>query len=298
MTRNIKLECKESELAAIQPPIVSLLDSPLEVYGESRPQNGHVGGDRLDVFDYSSLFDHERLIREANERGFPDVARNLMRNKDLVGVLLTDTSGHGLLSDVVIPGAIHAAASLGIGYEIQQHGDVTTRLFDSLSHSRFGRDSHAKFTTLLYGEVSKATGLGRFISAGHPHPLIIRSNGELDDKARAQWTETSLPLGIVPSRSSPYLSASSSNDDMDNSYFVHSFELGHGDTVLFFTDWLSEHGNTEGRGKNYLHQTRFGDVIRASYNGSVRNLVEGIMEDALSYALLKDDRTIVGIKRS
>jgi serine phosphatase RsbU (regulator of sigma subunit) len=73
------------------------------------------------------------------------------------------------------------AFHLGVLYELDHHGEITTRLFEQLN-TRVGKASdkrnHAadidlpKFITMLYGEISEK-GLFRFINAGHPPPIIF-----------------------------------------------------------------------------------------------------------------------------
>ena len=66
----------------------------LEVYGETLPLNGIVGGDHLIYVDFKKRHDLEARIKVAEDAGRPDIAASLDRCRRTAGVALIDVSGH------------------------------------------------------------------------------------------------------------------------------------------------------------------------------------------------------------
>src|ERR1035437_2137636 len=66
----------------------------LEVYGETLPLNGIVGGDHLIYVDFNKRHDMEARIKVAEDAGRQDIAANLDRCRKTAGVALIDVSGH------------------------------------------------------------------------------------------------------------------------------------------------------------------------------------------------------------
>lgn len=289
----------EREVDAIQQrTIAAAKPVELDFYAYCHPQNGSLGGDRIDIIEYSERFRHEKFIRSAKDRGAEHLIARLERTRGLIGVLLTDTSGHGILSDVVVPGELHGAAYNGIGYELERNGHVSVDLFERMNNQHYNRyptHTTGKFTTMMYGEVSKKDGSGKFISAGHPFPLILRANGTLE-KPLESWSPSS-PLGVYPSRGGIYKVHADEADFKQDKYVVNEFTMGKGDTVLFFSDWLTEHGQAHGAPKLYTATPRFREILAKLAAEPVKALVEGIIEDAMTYTPVMDDVTLCGIRR-
>src|ERR1700693_3866716 len=62
----------------------------MEVYGETLPLNGIVGGDHLIYVDFKKRHDLEARIKVAEDAGQPDIAANLDRCRRAAGVALID----------------------------------------------------------------------------------------------------------------------------------------------------------------------------------------------------------------
>jgi len=163
------------------PDEVSLAN--IEVFGQAFPLNGILGGDHIILVDFKRRYNLEARIARARRDGRDDVARRLAECNDRVGVLLADSCGHFLT---------------GVLYELETHGHVTAKLFDILN-TRFQKSSSvSKFITMIYGEISE-DGTFRFISAGHPKPLVYSAEFDRLVDIDPKRTRNFLPIGIFPS---------------------------------------------------------------------------------------------------
>lgn len=79
-------------------------------------------------------------------------------------------AGHRL-TDAVLTAMLHQAL-VGVQYELETRSTITTNLFENIN-ARFHHSTQVgKYVTMIYGEIS-ATGMFRFISAGHPYPIVF-----------------------------------------------------------------------------------------------------------------------------
>ena len=143
----------------------------IEVYGETIPLNGIVGGDHLIYVDFKKRYDLDARIKVAAEAGRLDIVSNLERCRRMAGIALIDVSGHRA-TDAMLAAMFHQAFLLGILYELDMSGHVTKRLFENLNQ-RFHRTSQVnKYITAVHGEISEDFTF-RFLLAGHPPPIVF-----------------------------------------------------------------------------------------------------------------------------
>ena len=88
-------------------------------------------------------------------------------------------------------------------------------------------EEDARFVTMVYGVYNPATGTCRYASAGHPAPLLVRAGGD---------TEL-LPIGRTKALGIPATCA----------WHTHSVTLESGDTLLFYSDGVTEAMDGSGR---------------------------------------------------
>ncbi len=158
-------------ISRIRPDLPGVELGPIEVYGGSRYISGAAGGDHIIYVNFNSRYDLDRRIERARSKGREKVASNLERNRDRIGVLLADVSGHRL-TDALVTAMLHQSFLTGVLYELDRYGEVTTRLFENLNTRFFNSTSIQKYVTMIYGEIS-SSGSFRFISAGHPSPQVF-----------------------------------------------------------------------------------------------------------------------------
>lgn len=170
----------------------------IDIYGESFPLNGVVGGDHIIYVDFNQRFDLESRIRKAQDAGREDIKENLILNKTRAGLLIADVSGHNI-TDAFLAGRLHDAFFTGILYELDTYGEITTRLFETLN-TRFHKSSSIdKYLTMIYGEISE-NGKFRFITLGHPPPIVFSYKYDKIVGLRKGRLLTFPPLGMFLSK--------------------------------------------------------------------------------------------------
>jgi len=184
----------------------------IDVYGEVIPYNGIVGGDHIIYVDFNKRYDLEHRIQTARSQNQSDLTEKLMLNKRRAGVLVADASGHNI-TDALLTSMLHQAFLTGVQYELKYHGEVTIGLFEVLNTRFFNSSSLNKFITTIYGEIWD-NGDFRFVSAGHPPPVIFSNRYDKLIKISPQQIVNFPPIGTLPS-----------DDDVDSR--LHFSHLGY-----------------------------------------------------------------------
>jgi serine phosphatase RsbU (regulator of sigma subunit)/transcriptional regulator with GAF, ATPase, and Fis domain len=134
-----------------------------------------------------------------------------------------------------------------------------------------------QFVTVAYGVLETASGRYCYAIAGHNPPVWVRADGA---------------AGIVPGRGI----ALGVLDQVD--YIEQEIELGLGDSLLLYTDGLTEAINTR---EEEFGLPRVLDVARANHQETARELLLALtaaVDAHVGEAEVFDDMTIVVIKRS
>jgi serine phosphatase RsbU (regulator of sigma subunit) len=280
------------EYVNLIPEEISLAN--IEAYGKTFPLNGVLGGDHIIFLDFRRRYNLDARIASALRNGRDGVAQRLTECKDRVGVLLADASGHGT-TDALLTAMLHQAFLTGVLYELETQGHVTTKLFDILN-TRFHKSSSiSKYLTMIYGEISE-DGTFRFISAGHPKPLIFSARFDSFVEIDPERSKNFLPVGLFRSENDIDEQPVSKPAPANKSYSVNEFSLmGHGDILLLYTDGISEHADTDGRlyAPEHLEVT-----IRRVKHLPPQEIVAAIREDADRFSVPQDDASLVVIKKN
>ena len=267
--------------------------SGMEVYGETLPLNGIVGGDHLIYVDFKKRHDLEARIQLAEDAGRPDIAARLDRCRRMAGVALIDVSGHQA-TDAMLAAMFHQAFLLGVLYELDVSGYVTKRLFENLNQ-RFYRTSSntSKFITAVYGEISEDATF-RFLLAAHPPPIVFSAAHDRFMEVDPEKCLSFPPLGTLPSKSVVDWHRSKSVLGFKDQYEVNKWTLmGSGDILLLYTDGLQEH---ERLGERYFPD-RLEDVIRRAKALSAVDIVHTVLDDLQTFAKPADDVSLVVIRK-
>lgn len=277
----------------IRPPRAGMRIGEIEVWGDSVFLNGVAGGDHIIYVDFEHRYDLNQRMESATRDGQADVATALAKNRERVGILVADVSGHQI-TDALAAAMLHQAFLTGVLYELDRLGEVTTKLFENLN-TRFYRSlSFEKYITLIYGEISNV-GQFRFLSAGSPPPFVFSAEFDRFVSICPDRLVSFSPLGLFPSE-----------DDVDATkilkpigykprYTVNEVNLlGDGDILILHTDGLDEHTRDDGRG---FVGDELESVVRESKHLSAHEIYEAVRERALAFAPLKDDMTVVIIKK-
>jgi serine phosphatase RsbU (regulator of sigma subunit) len=143
----------------------------IDVHGEIIPLNGIVGGDHLIYMDFKKRYDLDARIKQASEEGRSEVVKNLKRCQHMAGIAVIDVSGHQT-TDSMLSAMVHQAFLMGALYELDNFGEITSKLFENLNTRLYRSSLVSKFVTVLYGEIT-ANATFRFLSAAHPKPLVF-----------------------------------------------------------------------------------------------------------------------------
>jgi serine phosphatase RsbU (regulator of sigma subunit) len=179
------------------------------------------------------------------------------------------------------------------------NGEITVRLFEqintrflkstTLRNLNWDRDNSA-FITLIYGEISH-TGRFRFVSAGHPLPLVFSREYDCFVDISQDRLVSCPPIGLQPSED--HLDASHYEQALGykKRYTVNELNLmGQGDILLLYTDGLLDLFSAFTQ--NHLERT----VSRARANSS-KEICDAILAERHSVAEQTDDLSLVVIKR-
>jgi sigma-B regulation protein RsbU (phosphoserine phosphatase) len=104
-----------------------------------------------------------------------------------VGLCVIDVSGHGVAAALLSVTASHLLTRVAGGSAVVPPAEVATRLDRELT-----REAAAGHTfTLLYGTLARDTGEFRFVSAGHPGPVLLTAGAGAEPLEAAGF-----PVGV------------------------------------------------------------------------------------------------------
>jgi len=263
----------------------------IDIGGLSIPLKELVGGDHIIYIDFNQRYDMARRIRDAEKRNRPDVIEKLRFCQHRAGILLADVSGHRI-TDALIAAMLHQAFLLGVYYELDRFGEITTKLFEHINQRFYRTTSVRKYLTMLYGEISEA-GRFRFISAGHPRPMVYsREYGrfvEISEKRLVSYP----PVGMFPSNTTVDEEVDPGTLGYKKPYTVNEIDLlAEGDVLFLYTDGLSEHARGE-----YFPRVLEGRLADTGDLSATR-ICEFLKEDLTRYAAPEDDISFVIIKKT
>ncbi|MBO7446254.1 MAG: SpoIIE family protein phosphatase [Bacteroidales bacterium] len=129
-----------------------------------------------------------------------------------------DVSGKG------VPAALLMAIAHSLFRTLSTHSDQPERIMKALNSSISDNNPDIMFITMFLGVMELSSGKVVYCNAGHNPPILIK-----DGQAKFLDTEPSLLLGVEPNAE----------------YVAHELRLSPGDTLLLYTDGLTEAENTQ-----------------------------------------------------
>lgn len=265
----------------------------IEIAGFSHPKSGLIGGDHIIYLDFNRRYDLDARIKIANQRGLPQLAAMLAKNKQLAGILVADVAGHRI-TDASLTAMLHQAFLLGVQYELEMHGTITTRLFENINTRFYHSSAVGKYLTMIYGEIS-VEGTFHFISAGHPLPIVFSNEFDRIVDIHPGHLVTFPPIGTMPSASDPDLALHESLFTPKKRYKINEITLmGMGDIMLLCTDGVYDHHN---RKEEDYFPVRLENRLRAIKSLPAEEICARLKEDILAFAPPDDDLTAVVVKR-
>ena len=263
----------------------------VDIYGETIPLNGIVGGDHIVYVDFKHRYDLNARVKKAQDRGRDDVVRKLNECRNKVGVMVADVSGH-LITDALLAAMLHQAFLLGAIYEMDYYGNITPKLFENLNTRFYNSSSVSKFLTMIYGEISE-DGRFQFLSAGHPMPIVFSRKYDRIVDVPEELMVSFPPIGTLPSVRDIDRSQNESVLGFKEEYAVNEWDLmGTGDILIVYTDGLIEH---ERDGEEYVPKY-LERKLHEVKDRSSKEIFLAIKEDILAFNQPQDDISYVVIK--
>ncbi len=261
----------------------------IDIHGQSFPLGGELGGDHLVFLDFARQYDLDRRVAEAVTANLSEVAVKLELNRGRVGVLIADVAGHSM-TDALLTAMLHQAFLVGVLYELAHHGHVTAELFEILGTRFYQSMTAAKYLTMIYGEIAE-DGVFRFISAGHPPPLIYSEALQRFVKLDESDLVSVYPIGLFPSTGDVDRAMTARPLAESPHQVINELRLmGEGDVLLLYTDGASERVGDDLAGALEA-------VIRQVARKTSREIVLAIQEELDRLSPQEDDMTLVAIKR-
>jgi serine phosphatase RsbU (regulator of sigma subunit) len=251
------------------------------------PANGISGGDHYFWVDFKQRYDLDSMISDAIRRGMTDVADNLKKLYDKVGMCLVDVSGKDV-QDGILWSRFHDTFLGGIPMRLRTEGNVPLEHLEDcnarFANSTTGTDS----LSVTYAELNR-DGLCKFHSCG--------ANGERV-YSRKEREIVELPhFPHDPPMALFHMDNGSERDEagkisLDLRYHVHDIDMkGRGDLTFFFTDGLADPES----GTN-LYMPRLQELFREFEDESADRIASELEKDLMTQQR-DDDISYIVIKR-
>jgi serine phosphatase RsbU (regulator of sigma subunit) len=271
----------------------------VDIFGVTIPYNGVAGGDLITYVNFQERFDLDVRIQNALAQGQADVARALEKLRHTGGILVADVAGHEF-TDAMRALMLHQAFHTAALYEMDMNGEITVRLFEQVN-TRFlksktlksqatDRDS-VSFITLIYGEISH-TGRFRFVSAGHPPPLVFSREFDRFVEITPDRLISYPPVGLQPGED--YADASQYERALGykERYTVNNLNLmGRGDILFLYSDGLWDSFSR-------FTLEHFERVVSCARDGSAGDICSAVLDAKGRTEEQSDDISLVVIKRN
>ena len=273
------------------PEEIPTLDG-VDVYGNTIPFNGVVGGDHIIYVDFKKRYDLNARIKLAAADGRPEIVDHLERCRKKAGIVVLDVSGHQA-TDALLAAMLHQSFLLGSLYELDMFGHITKRLFENLNMRFHNSSSVAKFITMIYGEIAEDATF-RFLSAAHPPPIVFSQQHNRFMEVSQELCTSFPPIGTLPSNDVIDRSRARGSFGFKERYQLNEWTLmGTGDILLLYTDGLLEHV----RGDEPYFPRHLEHEIREVKHLGAREIFDRIKAHLLDFAKPSDDISFVVIKR-
>lgn len=185
-------------------------------------------------------------------------------------VALGDVSGKGTAAALLMS-SLHAAI----------HAQTVARselseMVSAVNEYLANNTPSNRFITFFVGELDPATGMLKYINAGHNPPLVGRADGTVEELDSGGF-----PLGIMPNAE----------------FELGQITLSQGEVLIVFSDGVSEAENNLGE---EFGVERLSQVVRTNLSRSaagLRDKIESSLSDFTGTAPANDDITLVIVKR-
>ncbi|MBF0396230.1 MAG: serine/threonine-protein phosphatase [Desulfobacterales bacterium] len=201
-----------------------------------------------------------------SERIGGDIFNLFPLDKEHLGVYMLDVSGHGVPAALVSV----SVSQMIKPYDFYNPKELLTKLDKEYPIERFD-----KFFTIIYFVLNIYSGDLIYSNAAHPHPVLIRTNGNLEflDKGGTVIGMS----GIMP-------------------FEEETKKLYKGDKLILYTDGVVEYQNKEGK---QFGDNRFHDLLKQYKEESIDEILMKIYDEIINFgneAKLQDDISMLGFE--
>lgn len=185
------------------------------------------------------------------------------------GFVIADACGNGL------PAAMLISQTQAMLKSELNNGNGIERILEHMNRQIVQYSPKDKFITLFFGILDISTGEFQYVNAGHNYPILIRSNSNCE-----RLKVGGLALGIFS----------------DATYETGETTLKDGDTLLFFTDGLTEIMSDSCQ--EYGEQ-RLEHALTRCRHRNVQGILSDVLSDVRDFAMAEprqDDCTIMVVK--
>ncbi len=184
-------------------------------------------------------------------------------------LVIGDVTGHGVSSALLM-----AMAKAMIFRHAEEAGDLC-RFLERLNRMIFRLLQRKKMMTLFVCILNPADGALSYATAGHPYPIIVRSDGSFE---RLRLVHT--PLGFR---------------EPAESFVVRTDQLMPGDLLFLFTDGILEARNVEGE---YFGKQRLEEVLQRTHRRTPAEVRDAVIREVQAFQqVADDDLTMLVVKR-
>lgn len=207
------------------------------------------------------------LLRSAGHVG-GDLVGSFQIDKRRMAAYSVDVSGHGVASAMMTarlagylsgnsPGQNLAFQQLPDGRRDVRRPAEIARAFNRLMLEDIQVE---QYFTMAYAELDLLTGRVVLVQAGHPHPMVLRAGGRVE-----QVGEGGLPVGLIP----------------DACYKDSRLTLAPGDRLLLMSDGLTECPGPDG---SELGEKRLARMLKRLAGLESPELIEALVWDLAGFA--------------
>lgn len=166
------------------------------------------------------------------------------------GLVVADVSGKGISAGLF--GMVSKTLMRAIATQGTQHAAEVAR---EVNEALCADNESSMFVTTFYGQYDPASGRLVYANAGHPPPLVVRAQGTLEWLPGPGGTA----FGVVPGLA----------------YAEGALDLAPGDTLLVFTDGVTESVNADGQ---EFGQARLSALFEGRPTADAREAITRLLE--------------------
>ena len=188
-----------------------------------------------------------------------------------IGFVIADVSGKG------VPAAIFMAVSRTLIRATGIKGVNPSECITYCNRLLAEESVNNMFVTIFYGIFDLTTGKVSYINAGHNPPFVVLANGNVEQLPFSK----NIILGFTA----------------DYQFVEEHFQLGHGDTLLLYTDGVTEATNVR---KEEFGEQRLKELLKSTSKVGCQEMIDKVKAGVKSFAgeaEQSDDITLLALRR-